>query len=100
MAAQAGVYAQYGVTYTALDTTWIAGTNRFVTVGQHVRGAGVLAMYKLLDANIDLVQEAEPPKPTRCVARQQGATVAVGSFGGALQLWYALGMGAGYRNED
>lgn len=85
------VHASASIAYTAYDIRWIPLSPRFVTTGQLPRGTGVLSVYQLQDAKINLVAQIEKPHAFKCAtlghAGLDARRVATGDFGGRLSLW-------------
>ncbi|KAJ3088171.1 hypothetical protein HK102_009399 [Quaeritorhiza haematococci] len=79
------------VPYTPYDIKWIPCSARFVVIGQHARGTGVLEVYELDHGEAKVIQQTEKKDAFKCgtfgASPLHTRHFATGDFSGRLSLW-------------
>lgn len=78
--------------FSVFDTKWIPQTAKFVAIGGRANATGTIKVYELNGTNIDLVREINQKNTFKCAAfglsRTKNSYLAIGDFGGSLQILY------------
>lgn len=83
------VHIEQTVTFPILDTQWIPGTAKFVSMGVRSNGTGALKIFELNKGSLNLVREITQKSGFRCGAfggSTQRTHLAVADFDGRLQV--------------
>lgn len=76
--------------FSVFDTKWIPQTAKFVAIGGRANATGLIKVYEMNGGQIDVVREINKKDTFKCAAfglsRTQNAYLAIGDFGGALQI--------------
>lgn len=78
--------------FSVFDTKWIPHTAKFVAIGGRANATGLIRVYEMNGSQIDVVREINRKDTFKCAAfglsRTKNAYLAIGDFGGALQIMY------------
>ncbi|KAJ7409773.1 WD repeat-containing protein 92 [Willisornis vidua] len=84
-------HAQQSLSYTVFDCKWVPRSARLLCLGSAARGTGVVQLYELRGARLELLREIEKPKPIKCgtfgATSLQQRYLATGDFDGNLNIW-------------
>lgn len=76
--------------FSVFDTKWIPQTAKFVAIGGRANTTGLIKVYELNGTQIDVVREINMKNTFKCgafgLSRTKNAYMAVGDFGGGLQI--------------
>lgn len=80
--------------FSVFDTKWIPQTAKFVAIGGRANATGLIKVYEMNGGQIDVVREINRKDTFKCAAfglsRTKNAYLAIGDFGGALQIMYVF----------
>eukprot|EP01117_Protostelium_nocturnum_P012616 TRINITY_DN4643_c0_g1_i1.p1 TRINITY_DN4643_c0_g1~~TRINITY_DN4643_c0_g1_i1.p1 ORF type:complete len:369 (+),score=104.39 TRINITY_DN4643_c0_g1_i1:35-1108(+) len=88
---QINILGNKSLTFTVYDTKWIPSSSRFVVLGSHARGIGVIQIYEMQKNELVLRSENDKQSPFKCGTF--GATsleerhLATGDMNGRISTW-------------
>ncbi|XP_041892598.1 WD repeat-containing protein 92 isoform X1 [Corvus kubaryi] len=84
-------HVQQALSYTVFDCKWVPRSARLLCLGSAARGTGLVQLYELHGARLELLREIEKPKPIKCgtfgATSLQQRYLATGDFDGNLNIW-------------
>ncbi|NXF19360.1 WDR92 protein, partial [Rhodinocichla rosea] len=84
-------HVQQALSYTVFDCKWVPRSARLMCLGSAARGTGVIQLYELHGARLEVLREIEKPKPIKCgtfgATSLQQRYLATGDFDGNLNIW-------------